>query len=129
MLGTQTIWDQGIEALKEIDAISLAQEHLQSCNHCLQGYWHQDQFYRTLVLPKSTVIQLTSQTFLVTMETHHTYKRIKLEFVLKPDPRDWQDLEEPDDLGELSLIYDEDLNFVDENWMIDLDSPFVRIEN
>jgi len=33
--------------------------------------------------------------------------------------------EDDDEFGELSLIVDENLDFVDENWFIDVDSPFV----
>jgi hypothetical protein len=98
-------------------------EHLESCDYKICGYWdEQDEFYEEIILPRSLSTELVSTSIGVTDRN----RWIKLKFVLKTDRivhKDWSNVNSRPNLGELTIIYDENLQFVDENWQLNIDSP------
>ncbi|MBD2560449.1 MULTISPECIES: hypothetical protein [Nostoc] len=55
---------------------------------------------------------------------------LKLKFVFTVSDIDAiaQSIHNTQRIGELLLIYDENLEFVDENWLLDINSPFLDIK-
>ncbi len=50
---------------------------------------------------------------------------IQLKFDLKADTQDRLNYQEPQKIGELTLTYNENLEFLDENWRLDVSSPLL----
>lgn len=96
-------------------------EHLELCDYKVCGYWDEnDKFYEEITLPRPLYTELVSSSIGVT----YRERWIQLKFVLKAD----RIASNSQMIGELILIYDENLEFVDENWHIDINSPFVVVK-
>ena len=96
-------------------------EHLELCDYKVYGYWDEnDKFYEEITLPRPLRTELVSSSIGVT----YRERWIHLKFVLKAD----RIASNSQMIGELILIYDENLEFVDENWHIDINSPFVVVK-
>ncbi|MEM1172409.1 MAG: hypothetical protein AAGJ08_25855 [Cyanobacteria bacterium P01_H01_bin.35] len=94
---------------------TLVTEHLELCDYKICGYWdEEDKFYEEIILPRSLSAELVSNSIGVTKKK----RWIKLKFILKANNIAAQNL------GELTIIYDENLQFLDENWQINIDSIF-----
>ncbi|MEG3974748.1 hypothetical protein QT970_09010 [Microcoleus sp. herbarium8] len=124
-LKNHRVWQDLTEVLENLDANSLVAEHLELCDYKVGGYWdEQDEFYEEIILPRSLSADLVSSSIGVTGRK----RWIQLKFVLQADRMNFQDWSHPNsrqNLGELTIIYDENLQFVDENWQINIDSPFI----
>lgn len=114
--------------IKYLNTNSLVTEHLELCDYKICGYWdEQDEFYEQIILPRSLSAELVSNSIGVTGEK----RWIKVKFVLKADllvAEDSTDRNYTQNLGELTIIYDENLQFVDENWQINMDYFVTRPE-
>ncbi len=106
------------EILANLDANALVQEHLELCDYKVCGYWdEQDKYYEELILPRSLIASLISSSIGVT----DTKRFLQLKFVLlASSPVADTKPNNMNSLGTLTLIYDENLEFVDENWVIDI---------
>jgi hypothetical protein len=124
-LKTHPVWQDLTEVLENLDANALVTEHLELCDYKVCGYWdEQDKFYEEITLPRSLSPELVSSSIGVTGRK----RWIKLKFVLKADGNAAEDSLHHNltqNLGELTIIYDENWQFVDENWQINLDSPLI----
>ncbi len=115
-LETHPIWDEFDGLLTQIDAESLAREHLEECQYQIEGYWDDDQFYERIQLSHSLDLTLESSSLSTTTNGHKKDCFVKLNFLLGQDNQEF---------GKLGLIFNSKMEFIDENWSIDVDSPFV----
>jgi hypothetical protein len=125
-LKNHQVWHDLTEILENLDSSALVREHLELCDYKVCGYWdEQDKYYEEIILPHTLTTSLVSSSIGVT----HTKRFLSLKFVLlastsaangKPSHNDVQSI------GTLVLVYDENLEFVDENWVLDVDSPLLE---
>jgi hypothetical protein len=123
-LKNHQVWRDLTEILENLDANILVQEHLNQCDYKVCGYWdEQDEYYETITLPRHLEAELVSSSIGVT----HTERFLQLKFSLIADGADG--IQAPNNntqnIGELVLVYNENLEFIDENWFLDVDSPML----
>jgi hypothetical protein len=95
-------------------------EHLALCDYQISGYWDEsDRFYENIILPRPLSPELISSGVIFNGDK----RRIQLKFTLNIETAN-----PPISIAELMLVYDENLEFVDENWQIDLRSEFIEIQ-
>ncbi len=125
-LKNHQVWHDLTEILANLDVNSLVQEHLELCDYKVCGYWdEQDKYYEEIILPRTLVASLVSSSIGVT----NSKRFLKFKFVLLdlspvPDSKP----KNMDTFGTLTLVYDENLEFVDENWFIDVNFPAVQAQ-
>ena len=91
---------------------------MESCSQKICGYWDsQNDFYEEIVLVNFPAIELVSSSVGINQVEEQRIPWIELKFLLKVDG--------DDEIGELTLILDTNLKVVDENWWVDVESPFV----
>jgi hypothetical protein len=113
-LKNHKIWQDLTEVLENLDPNSLVQKHLQRCCYTINGYWdEQDEYYDSISLPHTIEAELVSSFVGVTEDKHF----LKLQFSI---------MNFLENIGELVLIYNENLELVDENWLLDIDSPLLN---
>lgn len=118
-----TVWNNLSQLLDEIEPCRIAQQHLESCNYNIQGYWDsENRFYDRVTLLDSPTITLVNSAIGINQVNEKACPWIKLEFLLAP-----YNNSEDEEIGELTLVLDAQLNIIDENWCLDLDSPVVAI--
>lgn len=119
-LKTHPIWRDLTEVLETLNTKALVTEHLELCDYKICGYWdRQDKFYEEITLPRSLSTELVSSSIGVTGKK----RWIQLKFVLKADRISAEhSLKErsKNNLGELTIIYDEHLQFIDEIWQVNI---------
>jgi hypothetical protein len=123
-LKNHQIWRDLTEILESLNANILIQEHLAQCEYQVCGYWdEQDEYYETITLPRTLEAELISSSIGVT----HKERFFQLKFSLTADAVDHTKIasSKAQKLGELVLVYDENLEFIDENWLLDVDSPLL----
>jgi hypothetical protein len=92
----------------------LIKEHLELCEYKVCGYWDErDIYHEEISLPRTLQADLASGY----IGLANVDRFLQLKFSLKA--ADLSDRSRK--IGEVVLIYDENLDFVDENWMIDID--------
>lgn len=126
-LKNHPVWQDLTEVLENLDAKSLVAEHLELCDYKVCGYWDEkDKFYEEIILPRSLSAELVSSSIGVTGKK----RWIQLKFVLQAarmNPQDLSDSNNIQNIAELTIIYNENLQFVDENWQINIDSPLLLV--
>ncbi|MBE9002111.1 MULTISPECIES: hypothetical protein [unclassified Nostoc] len=123
-LKNHQVWQDLTEILQSLDANLLVQEHLDQCDYQVRGYWdEQDEYYEKITLPRTLEAELVSSSIGVT----HEERFLQLKFLLIADAVDNRKTASSNaqKLGELVLVYDENLEFIDENWLLDVDFPFL----
>ncbi len=111
-LKNHPVWHDFTEVLENIDANALIKEHLELSDYKICGYWDEnDNYYEEIILPNNLDTELISSSIGV----NRNQKFIQLEFVVE------NKLNNQIRIGELILIYDENLEFVNENWSLDTD--------
>ncbi|MBE9038531.1 hypothetical protein [aff. Roholtiella sp. LEGE 12411] len=123
-LKNHQVWRDLTEILETLDANILVQEHLDQCDYKVCGYWdEQDVYYEIITLPRPIKAELVSSSIGV----NHQERFLQLKFVIIADAIDNTKavISKAQKLGELVLVYDENLEFVDENWLLDVDSPLL----
>jgi hypothetical protein len=119
VLKDHPVWQNLSAVIQDIDANALALEHLALCNYQLSGYWDDDdRYHETISLPPDLSPQLISSG--VIFSNHQ--RRIQLKFNLMVTTTTSSRA-----IAELLLIYDENLEFIDEQWHIDLTSEFIQL--
>ncbi|MFB2938124.1 hypothetical protein ACE1B6_22995 [Aerosakkonemataceae cyanobacterium BLCC-F154] len=115
-LKNHQVWQDLTEILENIDANKLVTEHLELCDYKVCGYWDEDdEFHEEILLPRSLSAKLISSSIGVTGKK----RWIQMKFVLEANQIKFADQK----IGELLLIYDENLEFIDENWQIKASDP------
>jgi hypothetical protein len=113
------IWKNLSQLLPEIECCEIAKQHWESCSQKIRGYWDsKNDFYEEIAFVNFPVVELFSRGVGIDRVEEQILPWIKLKFWLKVDGDD-------DEIGELTLILDANLKVVDENWSVDVESPFV----
>jgi len=126
-LKNHQVWQDLTEILETLDADVLVKQHLELCNYQVCGYWdEQDKYYETITLPRTLKAELVSSS----IGFNHKERFLKLNFLLIADTADGIQTasDNAQKMGELVLVYDESLEFVDENWLLDIDSPMLNLK-
>jgi hypothetical protein len=125
-LKNHQVWDDLTEILANLDANALVQEHLELCDYTVCGYWdEQDEYYEEIILPRTLVASLVSSSIGVT----NTKRFFQLKFaLLDSNPVAISQGISMGSFGTLVLVYDENLEFVDENWVIDVSFSSVEVK-
>jgi hypothetical protein len=127
-LNNHQIWKEFEEMLALIDIKEIVRKHLEDCHYKISGYWDENEYYEEIAFIGFPYAELVSSSLGITVGEDDNYHWIKLKFLLKADSS--VDLDKPVSdvekrIGELTLIFDSNLEFVDENWQINVKSPFV----
>ncbi|MEH1816306.1 MAG: hypothetical protein V7K26_16645 [Nostoc sp.] len=119
-LKNHQVWQDLTEILETLDTNALAKKHLELSDYKICGYWdEQDKYYETIILPRTLEAELVSSSIGVTYKERF----LQLKFFLIASAVDGTQK-----LGELVLIYNENLEFIDENWLLDIDSSMLEIQ-
>jgi hypothetical protein len=126
-LNTHPIWDEFDRMLTQMDTKALGMEHLAACNYTVNGYWDGDEFYEEIAFVHPLRAELANRSLDKTQIDHHSYRRIRLQFVLKSDTSslETEPASDQEEIGELTLVLDPSWRIIDENWLINVESPFV----
>lgn len=126
-LKNHQVWWNLTEILENLEPDALVREHLYLCDYKVCGYWdEQDEYYEEITLPRTIEAELVSSSIGVTQKERF----LKLKFVLKASAVEAiaQPNNNVQNIGELVLVYDENLEFVDENWLLDIDSSLLEVK-
>lgn len=126
-LKNHQVWHDLTEILENIDKNLLVKEHLDLCDYKICGYWDEnDTYYEEVILPRTLESELASSSIGIT----HKERFLQFKFVLKASAVDANDKlsNNVHNIGELLLIYNENMEFVDENWLLDIDSPLLSVK-
>lgn len=119
-LKNHPVWQDLTEILENIDANKLVTEHLELCDYKISGYWDEnDEFYEEVLLPRSLTAKLISSSIGMTGRK----RWIQMKFFLEVNQINFEVQYIANNslkIGELILIYDENLEFIDENWQINI---------
>ncbi len=130
-LTNHKIWDELAKILAPIDINHLVAQHLESCNYKIRGYWDSNnKFYEEIAFIHPICAELIGRSLGTNIINNHpTSHWIKLKFLLKADlsasENNLVSDDGDDEIGELTLILDTNQKVIDENWLIDVESPFV----
>ncbi|MDY6803198.1 MAG: hypothetical protein SXA11_05255 [Cyanobacteriota bacterium] len=123
-LTNRSILDNLSQLLPDIECCEIAKQHLESCSQKIRGYWDsKNDFYEEIAFVNFPVVELVSRAIGIDRVEEQIIPWIKLKFWLKVDGGNESEID--DDIGELTLILDPNLKVVDENWSVDVESPFV----
>ncbi|GET35954.1 hypothetical protein [Microseira wollei] len=128
-LNNHPIWHQLAEILAQIDVNSLAMHHLKNCNYKVMGYQDEDEFYEEIEFTSPIEAELVSSSLGMTSSLPERSRWITLNFLLKAatSAQESQPISENEieEIGELSLVFDPNMECIDESWVIYTQSPFV----
>ncbi len=118
-LKAHPIWQELTQALAQINLDHIANQHLQDCQAEIHGYWDEnDQPYETIRFKQTPIPQLVSSSLGISpKQTNRIHYWLQLRYALTIPPSTT--------VGELLLILDDDLEVIDENWLVDVESPYV----
>ena len=120
-LKNHQVWQNLTEILLSLDSNTLIKEHLELSDYKVYGYWDdQDKYYEEVSLPRTLEATLVSSSFGITNKERFLQMRFSLTHLNHGSGND------NIFLGELLLIYNEELEFIDENWYLDIESPFIE---
>ena len=121
-LQNHPVWRDLTEILENLDSDSLVREHLEECDYRICGYWdEQDKYYEEVVLPKDIATELVGSS----VGVNNQERFLKLKFALAASAELQGSTFQK--VGELLLIYNENLEFIDENWYLEIESPLLRV--
>jgi hypothetical protein len=117
-LKAHPIWQNLTQALTQIEPNRIANQHLQDCQAEIRGYWDEnDQAYELVRFKQYPIPQLISSSLGVIPTQADNPHWLQLKHALTIPPSET--------VGELLLILDENLEIIDENWIIDVQSSYV----
>lgn len=123
------IWDNVAQTLQQINLTQVASQHLQTCQGEVNGYWDEnDQFYKTIRFTQLPTPELISISLGLTPKEIGNTNWLQLKYSLTiPSSADSAALHPSSatTIGELSLILDDGLEVIDENWLINIRSSYV----
>ncbi|BAY25420.1 hypothetical protein NIES2100_52260 [Calothrix sp. NIES-2100] len=127
-LKNHQVWQDLTEILETLDTDALIKEHLELCDYQVCGYWdEQDKYYEKITLPRTLKTELVSSSIGITQKERF----IELKFDLIADVIDSTQpgSNQPEKIGKLVLIYNENLEFINENWLFDIDFLMLNIQS
>ncbi|MUG98879.1 hypothetical protein F7734_43945 [Scytonema sp. UIC 10036] len=112
--------------LETIDSNALVREHLNACNYTVCGYWdEEDTYYEEIILPHNLELELSSSSIGFTDKERF----LKLKFILNAPVDASNNLSHKlQKIGEIVLIFNESLEFLDEHWVLDVHSPLLELK-
>jgi hypothetical protein len=123
------IWDSVAQALAQINPNQIAREHLQACQAEINGYWDEnDRFYQTIRFTQLPIPEAIGISVGLTPKETGNTNWLQLKYSLTiPSSTDSAVLHplSATTVGELNLILDDNLEVIDENWSIDIKSPYI----
>jgi hypothetical protein len=120
-LKAHPVWHNVTEAVAAIDPIAIATQHIQVCNAEIHGYWDDaDEFHETIRFSKTPTPEMISSSLGITPNQNGGVPWLNFKYALKISGS-----ENP--IGELTLILNDNLEVIDENWLLDLHSPDVMV--
>ena len=122
------IWDEFAKMLARINVEAIANEHIDQCGYRITGYWQENEYYEEIRFPESVCAELVSAGIGINKSDrgHQTWIQFKLSLSSeKKTPEDASISENDTRIGELTLIFDSHMKFLDEKWLINIKSPFV----
>ena len=142
---THPVWDELAKLVTQIDAESLARQHLAKGPNKLRGYWDGDEHYEEIIFTSPLRSELITLSLQTPTNGHDTSRHLTMTFLLKGDTgadkahhvsssipsseergvRTSLDDDDDDEVGELMLTFNQNMTLVDENWLLDLDSPHI----
>ena len=118
-LKAHSVWNNVSQALEQVDPYEIARSHLAACDFEIQGYWDEDDRpYDSVRFTTAPQPELISRSLGMSSSAASRWLQLKYELTIV-------DSGMKQSIGELLLILNEDLEVVDENWLIDLRSPYV----
>jgi hypothetical protein len=125
-LKNHQVWQDLTEILENLDAEILVKEHLEQCDYKIYGYWdEQDEYYETITLPRNLKAELISSSIGIT----HKDRFVQLKFLLMAAVNaTFKPSNNFQKMGELTIIFDENMDFVDETWLLDIDSLLLETQ-
>ena len=118
-LKAHPVWNNVSQALEQVDPYEIARSHLVACDFEIQGYWDEDdRSYDSVRFAIAPQPELISRSLGMSSSAASRWLQLKYELTIV-------DSGMRQSIGELLLILNEDLEVVDENWLIDLRSPYV----
>ncbi len=105
--------------METIDSHALVSKHIQECDYKVCGYWdEEDRYYEEIILPRTLISELISSSIGFTGKERF----LQFKFILNT-PVDASDKlsHKTQKIGEIVLIYDENLEFLDERWTLEVD--------
>ncbi|MGL5941943.1 MAG: hypothetical protein ACRC2S_16535 [Waterburya sp.] len=125
-LQNHQVWQNLTSILEKIDSNALVREHLEACEYQVGGYWNeQDTYYEEIILPRTLKSDLVSSSIGFTGKERF----LQLKFFLNAPVNDSDKLNhQTQKIGEIVLIYNENLEFLDERWVLDIDSPLLEVK-
>ncbi|BAZ12261.1 hypothetical protein NIES4071_40910 [Calothrix sp. NIES-4071] len=128
-LNNHSIWQEFAVILGQINPNALAKSHLEACNYKVMGYYDEDDYYEEVEFITPIDVELTSSSLNLKNQETNTSRWVTLNFSLKAvnahKEQSVDNEDEIEEVGELKLIFDSNMNFIDENWEIYIESPFV----
>jgi hypothetical protein len=124
-LKNHQVWQDLTKVLENIDINALVREHLEACNYKVCGYWDdEDTYYEEILLPRTLISELISSSIGFTGKERF----LQFNFILNtPVDASERLSDKTQKIGEIVLIYNENLEFIDERWVIDMDCPFLEL--
>lgn len=132
------VWNELAKLVTQIDAESLAMQHLAKGPNKLRGYWDGDEHYEEIIFTSPLRSELVTLSLQAPTNGHDTSRHLTMTFLLKGDtvgPKlahheafgsiSDDDDDDDDEVGELVLTFNQNMNLVDENWLLDIDSPHI----
>lgn len=125
-LKNHQVWQDLTKILETIDSHALVSEHIEACDYKVCGYWdEEDTYYEEIILPRILISELISSSIGFTGKERF----LQFKFILTT-PIDTADKlnDKNQKIGEIILIYDENLEFLDERWILDVDCPLLELK-
>jgi hypothetical protein len=118
-LKAHPIWQNVTQTVAAIDPSAIAHHHIQACQSQITGYWDEDdQFHDTIRFTQTIVPTLLSSSLGITPDPSGDTPWLNFRYALIVS-------DTTASIGELNLILNDSLEIIDENWLIDLHSPYV----
>jgi hypothetical protein len=118
-LKAHPIWQNVTQTVAAIDPSAIAHHHLQTCQSQINGYWDEDdRFHDTIRFTHTLIPTILSSSLGITPDRSGDTPWLKFSYALTVSDSE-------NSIGELNLILNDSLEIIDENWLIDIHSPYV----
>lgn len=140
-LQNDPIWNQLDGLSRRIGPETLALAHIEEwspkltlARNKIRGYWHGNEHYEEIFFTSPLRAELESISVKSRRSVPQDVRSVKMSFLLFGGPivsesisvdDDYDEDDDDDEVGELTLVFNSKMEFVDENWIIDVESPFV----
>lgn len=128
-LKAHPIWRSVTQTLEQINPHQIANDHLQACHNEIHGYWDEDdRFYQTIRFTQRPTPKLISRSLGLTSQESGNVNWLQLRYSLTVPLAIASSTLKPSSvttIGEMILVLDDNLEVIDENWLIDINSPYI----